>query len=78
MARMDLYEARIIAEAINCFRGTEHRMQIITADEVLNLSSPLYTNTPSGSTIYAYQWGEVTIVVCISKDGYVNTQHINW
>lgn len=77
MTRIDLYDAGIIAEAINCFRGKEHRIQIITADKVLNLS-PLYTNTPSGNTIYAYQWGEVTIIVRISKDGDVNTQHINW
>ena len=77
MTRIDLYGAGIIAEAINCFRGKEHRIQIITADEVQYLS-PICTNTPSGNTIYACQWGEVTIIVRISKDGDVNTQHINW
>lgn len=73
---MTNYIARLIAEGMNTWAGKEHRMQIITADEVLNLS-PIATDK-SGYVVYAYQWGDVTILAHVSKDGSIRIKHICW
>ena len=77
MTKIDRYTAARIAEGMNTWAGKEYRKQIITADEVLNLS-PIATSEPNGYVVYAYQWGDVTILACVFRNGRVHIQHTCW
>lgn len=77
MAKIDRYIAARIAEGMNTWAGKDHRKQIITADEVLKLS-PIPTSKASGYVVYAYQWGDVTLLACVFNDGHVRIQHTCW
>lgn len=74
---IDRYTAAKIAEGMNTWAGKEYRKQIITADEVLKLS-PIATHEPNGYVVYAYQWGDVTILAWVSNDGKVLIKHTCW
>ena len=71
------YAAERIAEGMNTWGGKGYHRQIITADEVLNLS-PIATYEPEGYVVYAYQWGDVTLLACIFRDGHIRVQHACW
>ena len=77
MAKIDRSTAEKIAEAMNTWAGKEHRMQIITADMVLNLS-PIAKHEPNGYDVYAYQWGDVTILACQCCDGRILIRTASW
>ncbi len=82
MTKIDYKTAARIAEGMNTWAGEDYRKQIITADEVLNLS-PIATYEPDGDypddyVIYAYQWFDVTILARIFRDGHVSIKHICW
>ena len=77
MTKIDRYTAARIAEGMNNWAGKEHCKQIITADEVLNLS-PIATYEPDGYVVYPYQWGDVTILACVFNNGHVSIQHVCW
>ena len=77
MTKIDRYTAARIAEGINTWAGKEYRKQIITADKVLNIS-PIETYEPDGYLVYAYQWGDVTILAGVFRDGSVRIKHICW
>ncbi len=74
---IDRYTAAKIAEGMNTWAGKEYRKQIITADEVLKLS-PIATHEPNGYVVYAYQWGDVTILAWVLNDGRVLIKHTCW
>lgn len=74
---IDRYTAAKIAEGMNTWAGKEYRKQIITADEVLKLS-PIATHEPNGYVVYAYQWGDVTILAWVFNDGRVLIKHTCW
>ncbi len=75
--KIDHYTATKIAEGMNTWAGEKHRKEIITADEVLNLS-PIATYEPNGYVVYAYQWGDVTLLACVFRNGHVRIQHTCW
>ena len=77
MTKIDRYTAERSAEGMNTWAGKEYRKQIITADEVLKLS-PIATHEPDGYRVYAYQWGDVTILACVFRDGCIRIQHTCW
>ena len=77
MTKIDRHTAARIAEGMNTWAGKENWKQIITADEVLNLS-PIATSEPNGYVVYAYQWGDVTILACVFHNGRVHIQHTCW
>lgn len=68
MANIDRDTAARIAEGMNTWAGEEYRRQIITADEVLNNLFPIAKHADGGYDIYAYQWGDVTILACLFGD----------
>lgn len=74
---LDIFTARRIAEAMNCWAGKENRKQIITAKKVMELS-PVATHEAEGCLVYAYQWGDVTILACVRSDGHVTVKHTCW
>jgi hypothetical protein len=74
---IDRYTATRIAEAMNCWAGKEHRKEFITPEEVLKLT-PLSTHERDGYRIYAYQWGDVTILVWLQRSGDVFVKHVCW
>ena len=77
MAKIDRYVAERIAEGMNTWAGKENRKQIITADEVLMLS-PIATHEPDGYVVYAYQWGDITILACVCNNGKILIQNVCW
>lgn len=77
MMIIDRHTATRIAEAMNHWAGMDHRMEIITPDEVLKLS-PIATHEPNGYVVYSYQWEEVTIMAWLRNNGDVLVKHICW
>ena len=77
MTKIDRNIAEKIAEGMNTWAGEKYRKQIITADEVLNLS-PIATHESNGYVVYAYQWGDVTLLACVFHDGLVCIKHTCW
>ena len=74
---IDKYTAGRIAERMNHWAGENSFNQVITADEVLNLT-PVVTSKPDGYLVYAYQYGDVTILACVRGDGRVVVKHTSW
>ena len=74
---IDIFTARRIAEAMNCWAGKEHRSDVITAKKVMELT-PVATHEAEGMLIYAYQWGDVTILANVRSNGYVTVKHVCW
>ena len=74
---IDSYTAAKIAEGMNTWAGKEYQKQIITTDEVLKLS-PIATHEPNGYVVYAYQWGDVTLLAWVLNDGRVLIKHTCW
>ena len=66
-----------IAEGMNCWAGKEYRNNIITADEVLRLQ-PVKTKEENGYVIYAFQWGDVTILAWVKPNCDVVVKHVCW
>ncbi len=78
MTKIDRNIAEKIAEGMNTWAGEKYRKQIITADEVLNLSPIATHEQPNGYVVYAYQWGDVTLLACVFHDGLVCIKHTFW
>lgn len=74
---IDIFTARRIAEAMNCWAGKEHRREIITPRKLMQMT-PVVTHEADGMLIYAYQWGDVTILANVRTDGYVTVKHTCW
>ena len=74
---IDNYTAARIAEAMNCWAGKENRKQIITAREILKLT-PVATHDPNGCLVFAYQWGDVTILARVFVDGRILVKYHTW
>ena len=74
---IDRYTAAKIAEGMNTWAGKEYQKQIITTDEVLKLS-PIAAHEPNGYVVYAYQWGDVTLLAWVLNDGRVLIKHTCW
>ena len=72
------YTAEQIAEAINCWAGKEHRREIITPEEVRSRLTPIATHEEGGYLIYAYQWGDVTILIWVQDGEVRSVQHVTW
>ena len=74
---IDIFTARRIAEAMNCWAGKEHRRDIITPKKVMEMT-PVVTHEADGMIVYAYQWGDVTILANVRTGGYVTVKNVCW
>ena len=74
---IDIFTARRIAEAMNCWAGKEHRQEIITPKKVMAMT-PVVTHEADGMIVYAYQWGDVTILANVRTGGYVTVKNVCW
>ena len=74
---IDIFTARRIAEAMNCWAGKERRMEIITPKKVMEMT-PVVTHEADGMIVYAYQWGDVTILANVRTGGYVTVKNVCW
>lgn len=74
---IDIFTARRIAEAMNCWAGKEHRQEIITPKKVMEMT-PVVTHEADGMIVYAYQWGDVTILANVRTGGYVTVKNVCW
>lgn len=74
---IDIFTARRIAEAMNCWAGKERRLEIITPKKVMEMT-PVVTHEADGMIVYAYQWGDVTILANVRTGGYVTVKNVCW
>ena len=74
---IDIFIARRVSEAMNCWAGKEQRKVIITPRKVMEMS-PVITADSDGLVVYAYQFGDVTILAHVRTDGYVTVKTVCW
>ena len=70
-------QAYKVADAINTWAGPKFRREIITPERARKLT-PIATADEPGYCVYAYQWGDVSILVNVWRDGRVMCKHISW
>jgi hypothetical protein len=74
---IDCFTASKIAEAMNTWAGPQYRKDIITTDEVMAMK-PVKISSDGGHTVYACQWGDVTILVWLRDSGDVIVKNVCW
>ncbi len=70
--------AKRIADAMNHWPGKQNPCKVITAEQAAMLQPIHKADGPDGYTVYAVQWGDVTIVVWVRSSGEVYVKNLCW
>ena len=76
-SRVTRYAAAMLADAMNRFAGEDVYQDVISAEDILRME-PIKPYKRKGDLVYACQYGNVTVLGMVKKDGEIVVKHVEW
>ena len=77
VSKVSRYTAAMLADAMNRFAGEDVYQDAISAEDILRME-PIKPCKRKGDLVYAWQYGNITILGMVKKGGEIVVQHVEW